>query len=151
MMRRRFLVISTLGVGVFLALLITAGASMAGDTVFSGGTLDDLRQLSPTLSFDHLRITGILSLPAGGSATLNVNKLTITESGGVSYTYSDCTYLPAPDFTVQATGDVVVNGDISVTIIDIREDEVLLAVDAPEWMEVREEDVLEALAPVRPR
>ena len=49
---------------------------------------------------------------------------------------------------------VVINGDISVTIIDIREDEVVLAIDAPEWMEVREEDVLEALqeaAPVRPR
>ena len=46
---------------------------------------------------------------------------------------------------------VVIDGDISVTIIDIREDEVVLAIDAPEWMEVREEDVLEALAPVRPR
>jgi carbon storage regulator CsrA len=46
---------------------------------------------------------------------------------------------------------VFIDGDISVTIIDIREDEVVLAIDAPEWMEVREEDVLEALAPARPR
>ena len=46
---------------------------------------------------------------------------------------------------------VVINDGISVTVIDIRDDEVVLAIDAPEWMEVWEEDVLEALAPARPR
>ena len=46
---------------------------------------------------------------------------------------------------------VVIDGDISVTIIDIRDDEVVLAIDAPEWMEVREEDVLEALEMAAPR
>ena len=112
MVRRILLIASNLGIGLLLALLTATGVSWAGETIFPGGTLDDLRQLSSTLTFDHLRITGTLSLPVGGSATLKVNKLTITESGGVSYTYSPCTYLPAPDFTVQATGGVVVNGDI---------------------------------------
>ena len=58
------------------------------------------------------------------------------------------------EFSQNIGETVVINGDISVTIIDIREDEVVLAIDAPEWMEVLEEDVLEALqeaAPVRPR
>ena len=114
-MRRKFFLKSSLGFVIFLTLLITTGACWAGEKVFPGGTLDDLRQLSPTLSFDHLRITGTLSLPAGGAASLNVNKLTITESGGVGYTYSDCTYMPAPDFTVRATGDVVINGDITLS------------------------------------
>ena len=55
------------------------------------------------------------------------------------------------EFSQNIGETLVINGDISVTIIDIQEDEVVLAIDAPEWMEVREEDVLEALAPVRPR
>jgi len=98
-------------VGALLVFILIAPAA-AGETMFPGGSLADLQALSPTLTFDALTISGTLSLPAGGSATLKVNQLTITASGGVGYTYSSCTYLPAPDFTVQATGKVVVNGDI---------------------------------------
>lgn len=33
---------------------------------------------------------------------------------------------------------VIVNGDIKVTVIDIEGEEVTLAIDAPEWMEIGE-------------
>jgi hypothetical protein len=52
----------------------------------------------------------LLSLPAGGSTTLNFNQLRITTTGGDS----PCTYLPAQDFKVQATGRVIINGDINL-------------------------------------
>ena len=41
---------------------------------------------------------------------------------------------------------VVINGDISVTVLDIDSDEVVLAIDAPEWMEIdgNEASILEA-------
>jgi hypothetical protein len=97
-----------------MLLLCLAGPVSAATTIFPGGSLADLQALSPALTFDVLTISGTLSLPAGGSATLRVNQLTITATGGVGYTYSTCTYLPAPDFTVQATGRVVVNGDIDL-------------------------------------
>ena len=52
---------------------------------------------------------------------------------------------------------VVINGDISVTVFDFDGDEVILAIDAPEWVEIDEfeaspsEDVLEELSPLQPR
>ena len=55
------------------------------------------------------------------------------------------------EFSQNIGETVVINGDISVTIIDIRGDEVVLAIDAPEWMDVRKEDVLQVLAPALPR
>ncbi len=52
---------------------------------------------------------------------------------------------------VQAKNEaVVINGEISVTIVDILENEVLLAIDAPEHVEVCAKETLETL-PVRPR
>jgi carbon storage regulator CsrA len=38
---------------------------------------------------------------------------------------------------------VVINGDIHVTVLNILDDEVLLAIDAPEWIEVCKKEVLE--------
>ncbi len=55
---------------------------------------------------------------------------------------------------VQAKGEsVIINGEISVTVVDIRDEEVVLAVDAPAWVEVCEQEVLEGpeSMPVRPR
>ena len=52
---------------------------------------------------------------------------------------------------------VVINGDITVTVLDIDGDEVVLAIDAPEWVEIDEieasrlEDVLEEWSPLQPR
>jgi carbon storage regulator CsrA len=55
---------------------------------------------------------------------------------------------------VQAKGEsVVINDEITVTVIEIRDEEVVLAVDAPEWVEVCDMETLETLesTPVRPR
>ncbi len=52
---------------------------------------------------------------------------------------------------------VVINGDISVTVLEINGDEVVLAIDAPEWMEIdggeavfREHEA-EMWSPLQPR
>lgn len=87
----------------------------SAEIIFPGGTLADLEDLSPTLTFEDLTITGKLYLPPGGAATLHVDSLTITDTGGVGYSYSECTYRPAPDFTVTASGNVTVNGEIKLT------------------------------------
>jgi carbon storage regulator CsrA len=45
---------------------------------------------------------------------------------------------------VQAKDEsIVINGEIIVTVLDVSEDNVILAVDAPEWVEVCEEETLE--------
>jgi carbon storage regulator CsrA len=47
---------------------------------------------------------------------------------------------------VQAENEsVVINGEITVTVIDIVDDEVVLAIDAPEWMLVCEKEMSAAL------
>lgn len=111
MRRCYFLKVPLVVAFMFFGLLET---SFAAETVFPGGTLAALKNVSSTLTFDILNITGPLTLPAGESVTLTVNQLTISSSGSVGYTYGTCDYLPAPDFTVQATGKVVINGDISL-------------------------------------
>jgi len=51
----------------------------------------------------------------------------------------------------------IINGDISVTVLDINGDDVVLEIDAPEWMEIdgnepnRSEDEWEDWSPLRPR
>jgi sRNA-binding carbon storage regulator CsrA len=48
---------------------------------------------------------------------------------------------------------IVINGGIVVTVLDILDDDVILAVDAPAWVEVGAKELLaesEAI-PVRPR
>lgn len=97
-----------------LLLFAPIGLAGAAETVFPGGTLASLKAQSSTLVFDILTLTGNLDLAAGDSVTLKVNHLNITATGGVSYSYSDCTYRPAADFTVEATGRVIVNGNISL-------------------------------------
>jgi carbon storage regulator len=56
-------------------------------------------------------------------------------------------------FTRAKGESIVINDEITVTVLEIRDDEVVLAVDAPEWIEVGERERLEeALAvPSRPR
>jgi len=49
---------------------------------------------------------------------------------------------------------VVVNGDIYVRVLEIHDDEVVLAVDAPEWIEVGRKELLEKMEgciPLLPR
>ena len=59
---------------------------------------------------------------------------------------------------IQSKGEsIIINGDISVTVLDINGDDVVLAIDAPEWMEIdgndpnRSEDELEDWSPFAPR
>ena len=59
---------------------------------------------------------------------------------------------------IQSKGEsIIINGDISVTVLDVNGDNVALAIDAPEWMEIdgtepnRAEDELEDWSPLRPR
>ena len=35
---------------------------------------------------------------------------------------------------------IIINGDISVKVLEINGDEVMLGIDAPEWMEIDEYD-----------
>lgn len=58
----------------------------------------------------------------------------------------------------QGKGESInINGDINVTILDIYGDDVVLAIDAPEWMDINENDSqraeneLEDWIPLRPR
>jgi hypothetical protein len=58
----------------------------------------------------------------------------------------------------QSKGEsIIINGDISVTVLDIDGDDVVLAIEAPEWMEIEEtepnrsEDELEDWSLLRPR
>ena len=55
---------------------------------------------------------------------------------------------------VQAENEsVVINGEIIVTVLEVNDDEVILAVDAPEWVEVCEKETVEESESmlVRPR
>jgi carbon storage regulator CsrA len=55
---------------------------------------------------------------------------------------------------VQAKNEsIVINGEIVVTVLDISEDNVVLAIDAPAWIEVRTQEEAEEgeAVPVRPR
>lgn len=49
---------------------------------------------------------------------------------------------------------VVVNGEVTVKVLEIRGDEVLLEIDAPAWVEIRREEMPEReedAAPALPR
>ena len=52
---------------------------------------------------------------------------------------------------------VVINGDISVTVLGIDGDEVVLAIDAPEWMEIDGieasllKNIVDEWCPIQPR
>ena len=59
---------------------------------------------------------------------------------------------------IQSKGEsIIINGDISVTVLDINGDDVVLAIEAPEWMEIdgtepnRSEDESKDRSPLRPR
>lgn len=89
------------------------GDTSAGTTTtFSGGTLSELQALNPSLTFDHLEITGGLKLPNFSSTVLTVNRLTITPTGSIGYSYGTCDYFTAPDLTINASGDVTIDGEI---------------------------------------
>jgi hypothetical protein len=92
----------------------TTTTGSGGTTNFAGGTLDELKALSPNLTFDHLEISGKLVLPHYSNETISVNSLTITSSGSIGYEYSTCEYVDAPSITIDASGEVIIEGSISL-------------------------------------
>ena len=49
---------------------------------------------------------------------------------------------------------IVINGDITVTVLEIRGDEVVLGIDAPQWLTIEErpefqDEIAGELAPLR--
>ena len=55
---------------------------------------------------------------------------------------------------VQAKNEsVVINDEIIVTVLDVNEEDVILAVDAPEWVDICKKETLDEPEPVlvRPR
>jgi hypothetical protein len=105
----------------------SGGTTPTGLTTFSGGTLADLKALSPSLTFDELKITGGVVLPDSSQSsiltTITANKLTITSTGGFRYNWfggsyanasNDCKWVPAPSLTLNVSGDVVIDGNIAL-------------------------------------
>jgi hypothetical protein len=82
-------------IGLML-LLFLVGPASAATTVFPGGSLADLKALSPTLTFDVQTISGTLSLPSGSSASLRVNQLTIARSQPTGSSYFNLYGLNSP-------------------------------------------------------
>ncbi len=91
---------------------------------FTGGTLNNLLAVSPTLTFNNLTIAGSLDLKSGSASreyVFNVNNFTITSQGSIGVDWRTCT-LPfgdeifdkAPDLTIIAAGDVSLNGPIDL-------------------------------------
>ncbi|HJL17383.1 MAG TPA: hypothetical protein RMH99_17070 [Sandaracinaceae bacterium LLY-WYZ-13_1] len=86
------------------------------DVDFAGGTLEDLRAESPSLEFGRLRIDGGLRLdPGDASFTLDVEELEITGAGSITYAQSECSYRPAPDVSIVASGAVLIAGRIDLS------------------------------------
>ena len=56
-------------------------------------------------------------------------------------------------FVCTKSESVVINGEVVVTVVDILDEEVVLAVDAPEWVEVLPEEASDGAEtiPTRPR
>ena len=81
---------------------------------FSGGSLDDLRAVSPSLTFGHLVIDGDLNIPSSESnVVLNVESLTINDNAsnsGISVAHPTCRpYFDAPNVTINASNDVIID------------------------------------------
>jgi len=83
--------------------------------VFAGGTLSDLKALSPSLEFGDLTITGKLKLnPTDYTVKLKVKNLTITASGKIANEATACTYKTSASIDVTATEKVAINGPIDL-------------------------------------
>lgn len=81
-------------------------------TRFSGGSLDDLKILSPALEFDILLVDGPLKMALWDHAQLSVHHLWLDRSGSIGYVHSDCEHGDAPSLTIHASGDVELLGEV---------------------------------------
>ena len=98
----------------WLQLLLFGEQSAAPNYTFNGGSINDLRAVSPTLAFGDLTINGKLSIPeAETSVTLNVNNLYLNAM--IDVAHPTCKpFTSAPDLTVNASGDVRIGAVIDL-------------------------------------
>ncbi|MFN8208218.1 MAG: fibronectin type III domain-containing protein [Bacteroidales bacterium] len=87
----------------------------AMDYSFPGGTLADLKAVSPSLVFNNLTIAGKLSIPSTESnVTLTVSNLDVNAQ--VVTTWPTCSpYYDGPNLTVNSSGTVNVNSPINLS------------------------------------
>ena len=85
-----------------------------GSHTFNGGSINDLRAVSPTLVFGDLTIAGKLWIPeAETNVTLNVRNLYLNAE--IEVAHPTCKpFSSAPDLTINASGDVVIDAVIDL-------------------------------------
>ncbi|MBN2214606.1 MAG: carboxypeptidase regulatory-like domain-containing protein [Bacteroidales bacterium] len=83
--------------------------------VFPGGSVDDLKAASPTLTFGSLTIDGVLKIPSSAnSIVITADELHINEN--ITVEYPTCSpYFDAPDLTFNVDGQAYVNDIISLS------------------------------------
>jgi len=86
--------------------------------VFPGGSLEELKKIKPDLRFKELVITGQLVLPYGAgvpTTRISATKLTVTPEGSINTDFgSPCEWTHSADLELEASGDVVIDGKISL-------------------------------------
>lgn len=93
--------------------LIVAPALATGDTViFQGGSLDDLRELSPGLNFDRLIIRADLTLETSPDVTISANDLVLEPQARIRYRQGDCSYQAPPEVTLLVSSQAEIAGDV---------------------------------------
>ena len=96
-------------------LLDEPGSGDTQDHTFSGGSINDLRAVSPTLKFGNLTINGKLWIPeAETNVTLNVKNLYL--NARIEVAHPTCKpFSGAPNLTVNASDDVRIDAVIDLT------------------------------------
>jgi hypothetical protein len=99
--------------------LVRAFELDAIDYNFPGGTIADLRAVSPTLSFNNLTFSGELSIPSSeSSVVISVANFTlnpIDNAAGIVVDYPACKpFGNPPNVTINASGDVTLNDSINL-------------------------------------
>lgn len=104
-----------------LGLLGAPGLAVAqATTVFPGGSLTALRAISPSLSFGNLVIDGRLEIDlstdaSAGQVVIHASRFEITSRGSIVGDQSACSYLRGPDLTIDASGEVLLDGYIDLS------------------------------------
>lgn len=105
---------NTCTVMVTFNMNVTASFSAPPSVTFSGGNLAALRAWSPTLVFNSLTLTGVLTLaptdPA--SITITTNTFTVATGGGVNFSQTACDYSPPPSLTIIGSTSINLNAGI---------------------------------------
>jgi hypothetical protein len=92
-----------------------SGQCTIDPVVFTGGTLDQLRQIRPTLEFGDLTVNGVLVIPADEmSVTITGRNLTFTQYIDTRYPTCSEVIRSGPNLTLDATGQVRLEGGVDL-------------------------------------